>query len=100
MKEITGAEVSLSVAMIMYPEYEWKVPYKGGDCIVSGRASGGLKCKSFDYQAEACAWDMAVFLATEYETPDANVQSMLEELYPQLAIAKEIIMLDKSKDLV
>jgi len=88
MKE---AELSLKVAKIMYPEYVWKLPYKDGDCVVSGRAMDGIMCKSFDYKNKACAFDVAVFLAKEYEVPDANVQSMLEMLYPQHALAMAII---------
>jgi len=57
------AELSLTVARIMYPEYEWKMSCKDGDCIVSGRAMDGIMCKSFDYKNKACAFDMAVWLA-------------------------------------
>jgi len=63
MAEMTSAELSLAVAGIMYPEYKWKIAsYRGGDCAVIGRAGGWRRCKLFDYKD--CAWDMAVWLAS------------------------------------
>jgi len=82
MAEMTEAELSLAVARIMYPEYEWKMPHKSGDCIVSGRAKGGIMRKSFDYQSKICAFDMAVWLAMQQrivnEKHDGGADCMLK----------------------
>jgi len=95
MIEMSNAEISLSVAMIMYPEYEWKMPYKDGDCIVSGRASGGLKCKSFDYQA--CAFDMSVWLANnKLHKETACLDIYVCQKDPQHALAMAILEIDRA----
>jgi len=60
---LSDEELSLVVARIMHPEYKWKIAsYRGGDCTVIGRAGDWRRCRLFDYKA--CAWDMAVWLAS------------------------------------
>jgi len=92
MAEMTDAKLSLSVARIMYPEYEWKMPYKDGDCIVSGRAMGGIMCKSFDYQAESCAFNMSLWLANnKLHKETACLDIYVCQRDPQHALAMAIL---------
>jgi len=102
MAEMTEAELSLAVARIMYPEYEWKMRYKDGDCIVSGRAMGGIRCKSFDYQSKGCSWDMAVWLANQDNSdigsyPSLIMSEIITEENSQHAMAMAILELGGEK---
>jgi len=52
---MTNAELSLKVAMIMYPEERWSL-YEDDDCPTC--------CgDDFDYTRNHCAFDMSVWLA-------------------------------------
>jgi len=56
---MTDAELSLSVARIMYPEHEWS-EWRDGKVsaeIMEGRLT-------FSYRSKICAFDMAVWLAS------------------------------------
>jgi len=89
---MTAAELSLAVARIMYPEYEWKMPYKDGDCIASGRTMDGIMCKSFDYKDKDCAWDMAVWLANnKLHKETACLDIYVCQKDPQHALAMAIL---------
>jgi len=57
MKGMTDAELSLAVARIMYPEYEWH----SLDRIDLAQGTGKtLSEKHFIYSNQGCAFDMAV----------------------------------------
>jgi len=57
MAEMIDTELSLKVARIMYPEYEWSV-WRDGKVsaeIMEGRLT-------FNYRSKTCAWDMVMWL--------------------------------------
>jgi len=59
--DMTDAELSLAVARIMYPKYEW---VEWGGVAVSD--NDGME---FSYKDKDCAFDMAVWLAKRAASP-------------------------------
>jgi len=102
MAEMTDTELSLKVATIMYPEYEWKMNSANPYCF--GYMDGYIR-QPFNYQDKACAFDMSVWLARQYysgahpvgslryNTKISSVQlrSMLETRCPEHALAMAIL---------
>jgi len=76
MAEMTSAELSLAVARIMYPEYEWH--FNG--TVYREDADGMLYF--FDYRSKDKAWDTSVWLARQQrivnEKHDGRADCMLK----------------------
>jgi len=84
---MTDAWLSLVVARIMYPEYEWVV---WGGVAVSD--NDGME---FSYTDKDCAWDMAVWLANQDNDdigsyPSLIMSEIITEENPQHALAMAI----------
>jgi len=82
MAEMTDAWLSLVVARIMYPEYEWVV---WGGVAVSD--DDGME---FSYTDKDCAWDMAVWLANNHHGGRDWLQMLFQKETPQHALAMAI----------
>jgi len=65
---MTDAELSLAVAKIMYPEYEWG---EYGGVVLSDH--DGME---FSYTDKACAFDMSVWLGKQYYSEENPADSL------------------------
>ena len=92
---LADSELSLMVARIMWPEYEWKSDSGSGATQVS-KEYGVVThdCESFDHTTDDALGKMCVWLGKETYVDD-DVHWMLRGDNPNRAIAEAIVEVGK-----